>query len=55
MARYRSENITGALNFAKELLVRPDEVLLQTHEPLGVCIKETEVGQTENDNRRRAF
>lgn len=39
MARYRSENITGALNFAKELLVRPDDVLLLTHEPLGSLYK----------------
>lgn len=31
MARYWSENITAALNFAKELLVGPDWVQLQTH------------------------
>lgn len=53
MASYRSQNITGALNFAKELLVRPDKVLLQTHEPLGVCLKETGEGQTENNRRRK--
>lgn len=46
MARYRSENITAALNFAKELLVSPDYVLLQSHDPLGVCIKKTKVIQT---------
>lgn len=48
MARYRSENITAALNFAKELLVSPDSELLQSHDPLGVCIRKTKVIQTHD-------